>query len=226
MKAADAPVLDAMDERTRHRLLDRGVPRRLAKGETLHLAGERAERIHLVTSGVFKFVARDGSGGETILGIAAPGDVVGDIAAIDGMDQPVDAIAASDATVLGFDAELFMESVLSSRDACAALLRLEVARLRWTYGTTLERSAGGVPARVAGRLLDLADVIGRIEDGAVTFDLPFQQTELGRLAGVCRESACKTMRSFRSEGYVDYRGRELRILRPDMLEKIRCAGRA
>ena len=219
-------VLHALPERDRHRLLDRGVLRAVAQDETLHFAGERSERIHLVTAGVLKFVARDGAGNETILGLAAPGDIVGELPAIDGLQQPLDVIAATKGEVIGMDADTFLEAVTGSPDAALCLLELQGTRLRWIYGTALERSASEVPARLAGRLLDLADMIGSIEDGAVALDMPLQQTDLGRLAGVCRESACKTLRRFKSKGYVDYAGRNLRILRPDMLEKIRCGGRA
>jgi len=226
MEAHGCPVMVALPPRDRHRLLDRGVVRGLDPDEPLHFAGERSQRIHLLNHGVLKFVAREGGGNETILGLAAPGDVVGELPVIDGLAQPLDVIAATDAEVVGFDAEMFLEAVTASPEASRALLEIEAARLRWIYSSALERSASEVPARMAGRLLDLADMIGRVEGGVVALDMPLQQTELGRLAGVCRESACKTLRRFKSQGIVDYRGRRLRILRPDALERIRCAGRA
>ena len=226
MDPRECPVMAALPARERERLLDRCVPRRLERDETLHLAGERSERIHVVTGGLLKLVARDGAGNETILGLGAPGDVVGEIGTVDGMQQPLDVIATTNTQVAGLDAAAFLEAVLGSPLAAHALLEQQAARLRWAYGTALERSAGPVPMRLAGRLLDLADMIGNVEDGAVTLDVPLQQADLGRLAGVCRESACKTMRSFKRQGLVDYRGRRMRLLRPDVLERIRCAGRA
>ena len=226
MDPRECPVMAVLPEKDRHRLFDRAVPRSIERDETLHFAGERSDRIHLVIEGVLKFVAREGGGNETIVGLAAPGDVVGELSTIDGLHQPIDVIGATKAEVIGLDAECFMEAVTASPDATRCLLELQAARLRWTYGSALERTSSPVPARVAGRLLDLADMIGRIEGDSVALDLPLQQTDLGRLAGVCRESACKTMRKFKSQGLVDYRGRKLRILRPDALERIRCAGRA
>ena len=221
----NSPVLEALPEKERARLSDRAVPRRLVADETLHHAGARAERMHVVTSGLFKFVGRDGSGNDTILGIAVTGDVVGDLPWIDGLDQPFDVIATTESTVLSIDAADLLESISTSPRAVCALLELQAARLRWVYGTCLERTAGGVPARLAGRLLDLADMLGEIENGAIQFDMPLPQADIGRLAGVCRESACKTLRKFKSAGVVDYRRGRLRILRPDVLERIRCAGR-
>ena len=88
-----SPVIDALNERDRIALLDRSVPRHLRRGQTLYFAGDREPRVHVVVDGVLKLCARNGSGNETILGLATPGDIIGDVAAIDGLAQPLDAVA-------------------------------------------------------------------------------------------------------------------------------------
>jgi CRP-like cAMP-binding protein len=196
----------------------------LVKGEFLHLAGSREKRVHFIRRGVLKLVARRGDGHESVLGLAVAGDLVGDIAALDDLPQPVDVIAATNCDLLGIDAETFLRAIVRAKKELHLAHRL-AARLRWAYDATLERSTADVPSRLAGRLLHLADVLGRIDDGSIALDLPFAQTDVGRLAGICRESTCKTMRSFKREGIIDYRGKRLRILRPDMLERIRCGAR-
>jgi CRP-like cAMP-binding protein len=224
--AGASPVLDRLSEPDRARLMDRAVPRHLVPGERLYLAGDRSRRAHLITSGLIKLVARDGEGRETILCLALTGEVTGDTAAVDGLPQPLDAVAATHTDVLGFDADLFME-VLSRNPAAAMRLSVTMAeRMRWICETALERTSSEVPARLAGRLLDLADLLGHVSDGAVELELPLGQSDLGGLAGMCRESACKTLRRFKTQGLVDYRGRRLRILRPDALHRIKCTGRA
>jgi CRP-like cAMP-binding protein len=219
-------VTDCLPESERERLLDRGVARRLTSGDILYLAGDRDRRVHIVVAGVIKMTARDAQGTETILCLAIPGDIVGDLAAVDTLPQPLDAVAATAATVVGLDADLFIEIVAGSRVASLELARSLAARTRWICDTALERTTGEVPARLAGRLLDLADLMGAVRHGAIEIDLPLAQRDLGRLAGMCRESACKTLRRFKSQGMLDYEGRRLRILRPDALERIRCGGRA
>jgi CRP/FNR family transcriptional regulator, cyclic AMP receptor protein len=220
-----SPVLDRLSHQDRALLLDRAVRRHLAPNERLYLAGDRARRAHIIASGLIKLVARDGEGRETILCLALVGEVTGDTAAIDGLPQPFDAVAATHTDVLGFDADLFIE-VLKRNPAAALQLSLSMAeRLRWIYEAALERTSSEVPARLAGRLLDLADILGHVDGGAVELELPLGQGDLARLAGMCRESACKTLRRFKAQGLVDYRGRRLRILRPDALERIKCAGR-
>ena len=225
MDPQSSPVLDALPERDRRALVERAVPRTIRRGQILYMAGERERRLHLVTDGIMKLTARDGSGNETILGLAVPGDLIGEVAAIDELQQPLDAVAATNASVLGIDADTFMDIVSRNGKAAVELARCLATRTRWMCDTAMERSNSEVPARLAGRLLDLADMLGRVDSGAVEVELPLAQADLGRLAGMCRESACKTLRSFKAKGVVDYRGRRLRILRPDVLEKIRCAGR-
>ena len=223
--AHPSPVLEALAPSDRDLVLDRLVRRTLAPGEALYFAGDRQRRMHLVAGGLLKLTARSADGNETILFLGLPGDVLGDIAALDDLPQPHDAVAAAPTTVYGIDADLFVEILERNPRAMLELARQLGRRLRWVCDAALERTSSEVPARLAGRLLDLADLLGRIEHGAIEMDLPLAQHDLGSLAGMCRESACKTLRRFKAQGLVDYRGRTLRLLRPDALERIRCAGR-
>jgi CRP-like cAMP-binding protein len=169
-----------------------------------------------------KLTARDSNGDETILGLATPGAPVGDLAAIDGRGQPLDAIMATPGKLLGMDAPLFVEVMLRNPLAARALACAGAERTRWLIDTALERTSGEVEERLAGRLLDLARMIGRTRGQVMELDLPIGQRDLGRLAGICRESTCKTLRRMKSKGVLDYEGRRLRILRPDTLRMMRC----
>ena len=218
-------VIDALCPTDRSRLLDRAVPRTLVAGERLYLAGHRLDRVHLVCSGVIKMTAADAEGRETILCLGLAGDVIGDVAALDGQAQPLDAVAVIGTAVLGFDANFFVQLLERNPEAGLELARALARRTRWIIDTALERTGSELAARLAGRLLDLADLVGRVRDGAVELEVPLPQADLGGLAGMCRESANRTLKSFKRQGVVDYRGRRLRILRPDALERIRCDGR-
>ena len=217
-----SPVLAALGPYDLELLARRAVPRRLVAGERLYLAGERSNRTHVVVSGAVKLVARDLQGREAIVCLALPGEIIGDWAAIDGGPQPLDAVAAIKTLVVGFDATLFVEVLARSPAAALALARAMARRMRWISDAAVQRTVGDVPARLAGSLLDLAGALGANRRGALEVELPVRQGDLARLSGMCRESACKTLSSFRSRGLLEYRGRRLRILRPDVLEAIRC----
>lgn len=218
-------VVDALCARDRARLFDRAVTRCLVAGERLYLSGDRVRRAHLVCAGVIKMTAHDAEGRETILCLGLAGDVIGDVAALDGYPQPLDAVAATRTTVLGFDADLFVEVLAGNPGACLELAGALARRTRWIVDTALERTSSEVPARLAGRLLDLADLVGNVRDGALELEVALPQADLARLAGMSRESANRTLRIFKEAGVVAYHQRRLRILRPDALERIRCEGR-
>jgi CRP-like cAMP-binding protein len=219
-----SPLLATLSAGDRAALLDRAVTRHLEIRAVLHLAGEAPSRVHVVTSGAIKLMSRDPGGREAILGLVLPGGLVGLSAVLDGLPETNDAVALTDCDVVGFDAGALMDVLARNPQAAIEAARTMSAQIRWLSGTALERSSSHVPARLAGRLLDLAVVAGRRRGDIVEVDLPLDQTDLGRLAGMCRESACKAIRKFRAQGLVDYHGRRLRILRPDLLEQVRGEG--
>jgi CRP/FNR family cyclic AMP-dependent transcriptional regulator len=221
-----SPVLAALSPQDRALLAERSVRRRLDPGEILFLAGDRSSRIHVLCRGLLKLSARDGDGRETILGLAVPGDLVGELPTLDDLPQPLDAVASTASEVVGIDSDDLMRALVRHPHACLEVCRGLATRSRWFCETALERTSAEVPARLAGRLLDLADLVGRVDDGAIELGVEMPQTDLAGISGMCRESACKTLRKFRRGGMVEYHGRRLRILRPDLLERIRCGARA
>ena len=221
----DPPLLAALEPSERAQLLSRAVARTLAPGQSLYLAGGSAGRAHLLLEGIAKLMARNGEGHATILCLALPGELVGEIGLFDEGPQPLDVVAATPARVLGLDSAALHATLRRNPRAALEAAGAIARRLRWICDASLERSAGTVPARLAGRLLELADLLGRMRGGTIEVEIPLAQEDLGRLAGMCRESACKALRGFKRQGVLDYSGRHLRILRPDVLETIRCEGR-
>ena len=158
MAPLSSPVIDALNAGDRRIILDRVVRRPLEPGEPLYLAGDRKRRLHVVEVGLLKLSARTHEGDETILFLALPGDVVGDIAALDDLPQPLDAVAACPTVVVGLDSDLLIEILERNPQATLELGRQMARRLRWVCDAALERTSSEVPARLAGRLLDLADL--------------------------------------------------------------------
>jgi CRP/FNR family transcriptional regulator, cyclic AMP receptor protein len=220
-----SPLLSALAPAERERLLTRAVRRRIGAGTVIYLEGDSEPRAHLIGAGVVKLSTRNVGGREAILGLALVGDLIGEIPVIDGKCQPTDALAVTGCELIGFEADVLRAVLADNGRAALAVARSLSARLRWVGGTALERSSSDVPARLAGRLLDLAELLGN-GDGAGEFDLPLVQADLGSMAGMSRESACKTLRSFKLRGLLEYSGRRIRLLRPDLLELVRAGGDA
>jgi CRP/FNR family transcriptional regulator len=214
-----------MSEPDRSFLLDRAVTRELAAGDTLLFAGQEVARVYLVIDGIFKLTADDAEGRQAVLGLGIQGELMGLAATIDGSPQALGVVAAAPAKVCSFPAGSLR--AIGERDGrVAAAVALELAtQLRWMTSIAFERSSREAGARLAGRILDLGDLIGRMSGGTVEIDLPIAQGDLARMAGMVRETACKQIGRLREQGIVDYSGKKLRILRPDLLQRMRCGER-
>ncbi|HVL65269.1 MAG TPA: Crp/Fnr family transcriptional regulator [Actinomycetota bacterium] len=178
--------------------------RKLERGSFLHLAGDAAgNSVHLLESGLLKLVARAEDGRESIVDLVLPGEVADDIAAIDGLPHAFDAIAVVDSTVVVLDPAVSSELV-------AASLAARVRRL----GSAVHERSGSAREALAGRLAELARAGAR--------SVPLAQADLGRLAGTSRETVCRELARLRRTGAVSYRSRSVRILRPELLDRLRC----
>lgn len=225
------PLLDALDGATRDTVFDRSIVRSIEARSYLHLAGEPADFAYFVTDGALMLCARDSAGNETSLGLVLPGELVDEAGIVMRRPHEVDAVAAVDSRVLALEAWCLRALIAVSPAAAIVLARHLDERLTWTRRTAQERATGTVAGRVATHLLDLARALGQMHDGAIELTLPIDQARLAALAGSSREMTCRTLRRFKARGVLDYDGRELRILRPDVLDRLRCgavrnAGRA
>ena len=217
-------VLEALD-RDKAPLMELSVPRRLEPGELLVLSGDEVRWLHLVERGVLKLSALGGEGEEATIGLAVEGALVGLTSLLADVAQPFDVIALTDCELAAIPAETFLR-IAESHPAALIEIAREIAHGSLTLARCAgESRMGDGSARLAGRLMELAELLGHMKGGAIELRLPVGQRDLGQLAGMCRENTCKTLRRLRSKGVLDYRGRNFRIMRPDLLEKIRCGER-
>jgi CRP-like cAMP-binding protein len=193
--------LESLGARASAALLAESVDRRWPAGSVLFHEGDRADRVFFVVEGRVKLVVTERNGATSLLALRGPGDVIGELAALSVDDSRASRRLAA-AVALGrpvrcrvVPVELF-QSVLST-DAAAAmgLARLLADRLREAEGRRAEHGALAVEARVARRLLDLADPVSGLVEG-------LNQDDLGALVGASREAVSKALQSLRAAGLV------------------------
>ncbi|HEU4489025.1 MAG TPA: Crp/Fnr family transcriptional regulator [Actinomycetota bacterium] len=202
-------------------LLHRARTVTLRAGERLCLTGDRDLGVYIVRSGVLKLMGNSASGRESIICLAWPGELVGEVAAFDGRPQPLDVVAAGRTELLALSSQSLLRVLLRSPQVAFAVGTLMARRNRWMCEATVERSIRNAPARLAGRLLGLARQFDSEDGVPIHIGLPLAQGDIGKLAGLSRESACRALKSFREAGAVDFRRPQLKILDPEALELIR-----
>ena len=215
------PTLCEALSRSEAELFEHARPMTLGAGERLCVAGDRDLGVYVVRSGVLKLIGNSASGRESIICLAFPGEIIGEVAAFDGGPQPVDVVAASRSELLAISAQALVRAVLEVPGVAVAAGALMARRSRWMCDTAVERNIRYAPARLAGRLLGLAQHCGAEVGESIQIGLPLAQSDIGKLAGMCRESVCRALRSFQEAGAIDYSRSQLSILNPLVLEEIR-----
>jgi CRP-like cAMP-binding protein len=203
------------------KVLEHSRPITLGTGDRLCVAGERDLGLYLVRSGLLKLIGNSVSGRESIICLAFPGEIVGEVAAFDGRPQPLDVVAATRSELVAISTQSLVRAMLEIPGAAVAAGALMARRSRWMCDTAVERNIRHAPARLAGRLLGLAQHCGAGLGEPIEIGLPLAQSDIGKLAGMCRESACRALKGFQEAGAIDYRRSQLSILNPQVLEEIR-----
>lgn len=191
----------------------------LKRGGRIYLPGDPSDQIFLLKTGVVK-ISGDSTDRDTILALLYPGDIFGELAIVD--ETPRDHIA-----------EAMADTVLCalSRDAVLRLLRQSpelgyqitkmmgrrIHRYRTRVETLLFKSA---PTRVAHTLLDLAADYGVQDDAGLLIPLRLNQTDIGNLVGLARETVNIVLQDLRTRGLVETGRTSIRLPDPERLRTV------
>jgi len=189
-----------------------GRRQRLRPGTVLFSEGDASNRVVLLVSGRVKVSSFSEDGHETVLGYRGAGDVLGELAAIDGEEHlaTVTVVEAGEALVL--PADRFVAALEGQPGLALVLLRSIVGRLRDADRKRAEFTALDVVGRVAHRLVELAERYGQPADGGILIDLPISQRELAGWVGSSREAVNKALQQLQRRGLITAERRHLVVL--------------
>jgi CRP/FNR family cyclic AMP-dependent transcriptional regulator len=203
-----APVLDDF--------LSAGELVRFGKGDALLREGHAAADVLFLLDASVKVTAQLGTGGQALLAIRVGGDIVGEIAAMDGGNRT--------ATVsnFGHDAAIAVRLARSELrdllgrypDAAITLAQAVSRKLRVATQRRIDITNCTVRVRMARAVLELAEDYGRRTDRGTFIGVNVTQMELGSLVGVGETTAQRTLRDLRNDGLIAKAGR--RLLVPDV----------
>lgn len=217
------PFLDALTPQDRESLRRAAATRAYPRGTALFHERQMPERVHLLQSGEVKLTCTLESGREIMLGIRGPGELLGELSALDGFPRSAGAIALGDVEAWTLGLGEWRRFLDGSPSAVHALLRTLSERLRESDRATIQFAEHDAVGRLAIRLLDLADRYGHVAEAGVQIDLPLSQEEIASWIGASRESVAKALQTLRELGWVET-GRRTIVLRDRPAIERRIAG--
>jgi CRP/FNR family transcriptional regulator, cyclic AMP receptor protein len=205
--------LDALSEDEVAHLRARGVVRRFPRGDALFHERQESDRVMLLTEGRVKIASISEDGRETVLAFRGPGEVLGELSAIDGLPRSAGVTAVDPVVALVVPARAFRAFLERSPRASLWILERLVARLREADRKRAEFGASDTIGRVAARLVELAADYGRPQPGGgIRIDLPITQEELASWVGSSREGVNKALQTLRGLGWVETERRAITVL--------------
>jgi CRP/FNR family transcriptional regulator, cyclic AMP receptor protein len=196
----------------------RMAPRSYPRGQALMHVGQVPAEVLLLQSGRVKVSATTSAGRTVLLALRGPGDLVGELSALDESPRSASIVALEPVQALAISSDGFRAFLVERPDAALALLRELSARLRDADAKRIQLAAYTTVGRVAFCLLELCDRFGSSEEGAVDIALPFSQEELASWAGASLESVGRALQQMRGLGWIETRRRAIRVLDRAALE--------
>ncbi|HET6868233.1 MAG TPA: Crp/Fnr family transcriptional regulator [Solirubrobacteraceae bacterium] len=178
-----------------------GRPVRFRRGQAMFTQGDRAERVFVIERGWVLISSMAPGGREIVLGLRGPGDVIGDLSALDGAPRSATALAVGEVDAIVAPSSALTRA-LSDAGTAMDLLRVLAGRLRDADRKRLEFAALGTLGRVAWRLQELSERFGEQTAEGIEVELPLSQEQLASWCGASREATVKALSTLRTLGCI------------------------
>jgi CRP-like cAMP-binding protein len=176
---------------------------RYRAGSTLFHEGDPSDWVLLVLTGRVKVAALTSDGRDVMLAVRMPGELIGELSAIDGLTRSATATAIDAVECRVIPAAQFREFLASDSQVALQLLASVCARLRDSDRRRIEFVALDATGRVARRLSELADQFGvPTGNGQLRIDVPISQDDLAGWTGSSREAVVKALKTLRNRGWI------------------------
>jgi len=213
--------LGDLDLPDREAIMSRSRSRSFRAGATLMYEGQAGTEVLVLVSGRVKVTYLTEDGREVILDFRGPGELLGELAVVDGSPRSNTIQAIEPVQTLAISATDFRDLVASRPTLANTLLQHVIRRSKDSDRKVVEFGASHTIGRVAARLLEMVERFGTATAAGHVIDLPITQEELAGWTGASREAVAKALHSLRESGLITTERRRLTVLDMAGLER-RC----
>ena len=194
--------------------------KRLAAREELFHKGDAAAQVYVVASGRLKVVTTSSEGDEVLFAILDEGEVVGELPMLTGGRRTASVVALEPCELLALARRDFLRFLREQPEAAVELMVVLAERLVRISEFAEDALFLALPARLAKKLLHLAERYGVDGGEGTRIDLRLSQGELADLVGTTRESVNKQIRAWTEDGVLRMERGEVTILDAERLERL------
>jgi CRP/FNR family transcriptional regulator, cyclic AMP receptor protein len=210
-------MLDVLPEADRATIAAAATRRRYDAGQVVFHAGDAADSVHLIRRGHVTVRRSTRFGDVVTLSVLGPGDLFGELGAIQADGVRAATVVAIDPTeTLRWDRAQFDQ--LRSRYPAveAALVHVLTGQVSRITAHLMEALFESADTRIVRRLLAICELYGGPAAGTV---VPLTQEDLAAMAGTTRPTVNRTLRAMVADGAIEVARGRITIVAPEMLAR-------
>jgi CRP/FNR family transcriptional regulator, cyclic AMP receptor protein len=212
-------VLGRLPEAALHSLAERGQLRCYAKREIIYRRGEPSDSLMVVVTGRVKLINTNASGKQIVLHFLVPGNIYGEIGALDGKERAATAVALEDCDIFLVYTRDLIPTVRAHPDAMLGIIEALCEKVR-AGAALIEDSTLEMRGRVARGLLRLAQHHGQKCADGICLQLTLSQEELGGYWGLSRPNVSRVLGELKEAAVIKADGPQIVIMDEASLTEI------
>jgi CRP/FNR family transcriptional regulator len=213
---ARVPLLSGLEPGELERIAQVAIPRSFPKGARVFHEGDRSDACYVIRAGEVRVTREHPDGRAIALATLGPGELVGELAMLDGGVRSASVETLSEVDLLAVSAADLKGLLERNAQITAKLVVALTKRLRETNERISRQSFQTVPSRVAGVLSQLVSE-DNAEQGRDGVTIRMNQADLAQLAGTSRESVSRFLAVLERAGVVRVGRGRVTVLEPPRL---------
>jgi CRP-like cAMP-binding protein len=194
----------------------KALGRRLRKvgfrhGHTVFSEGEPGETLYIIASGHVT-ITRRCRDAPTLTAVLGASDMFGELAVFDPGPRGASATALTDVKAVSLSRTAMRRWIAEHPAAVDTLLAMLARRQRRTNDELCELLHTDLAARVASRLVELAERFGTADRDGIRVTPLLTETDLAQLAGSARSPVHRVLADFTERGWIDIGDRGLLVI--------------
>jgi CRP/FNR family cyclic AMP-dependent transcriptional regulator len=206
------PIFSELDADELARISGLCHVREIGAGEVLFRRGDRSDALFGIRSGQVRIETGASDAGHLTSNYFGPGDLFGEVAALEGHRCTSDATAREPTELFVLHREDLLGHLEREPRVAVKLIQLLSGRIRWMSERMAESVSQPLPVRLARQLCALAADFGS--------EVHISQEQLGVFVGAARESVNRQLQLWRKEGILDLQRGRILLLNVDRLTAV------
>ncbi|MEN8965534.1 MAG: Crp/Fnr family transcriptional regulator [Polaribacter sp.] len=192
--------------------------RTIKKGEPLFREGEHINGIFCIKDGICKVSKMSENGRNQIVNLIKKGDILGERSLISQEASNLEAIALEDMEVCFIPKEEIIEDLEKNPKFSMSVLKDMANNLKKADNIIVDMAQKTVKQRLAETLINLKEKFDTNNDGIINVRL--SREDIANIIGTATESAIRLLSDLKKKKYIEFVGKEIKILNLPELEKI------